>query len=158
APGGDGATRGGGGGGRGAGGHGPGGPPGGCREGAGGSVPERRGSRGRSLHSPTLALRGRQGRGAHRRPGGAPTHGGASYHAGLEMRMPVSMHCRYFPPEVGGLESAVFHLCRGLAGRGRRVGFVTSRSRAESPRHEVIDGVEVWRTWFPSRSPVGWVG
>ena len=66
------------------------------------------------------------------------------------------MHCVYFPPEVGGLESHVFHLCRALAARGHRVGVVTSRSLKDAPAHEVLEGIEVWRTWFPGRNPVGW--
>lgn len=67
------------------------------------------------------------------------------------------MHCIYFPPEVGGLESHVYHLCRALAARGHEVAIVTSRSRPGLPDHEIMDGVDVWRTWFPSRSPAGWV-
>lgn len=67
------------------------------------------------------------------------------------------MHCVYFPPEVGGLESHVFHLCRALARRGHRVAVVTSRSRPGLPKHEVMDGVEVWRTWLPGRNPAGWL-
>ncbi|MEX0979564.1 MAG: glycosyltransferase family 4 protein [Gemmatimonadota bacterium] len=70
--------------------------------------------------------------------------------------MNILMHCVYFPPEVGGLESHVFYLCRALVERGHRVEVVTSRSLPEAPAHEVLDGVEVHRTWFPSRSPVGW--
>ncbi|MEK9507145.1 glycosyltransferase family 4 protein [Gemmatimonadota bacterium Y43] len=66
------------------------------------------------------------------------------------------MHCVYFPPEIGGLESHVFHLCRALAERGHRVTMVTSRSKPEFPPHEVMDGVEVWRTWLPARNTVGW--
>ena len=66
------------------------------------------------------------------------------------------MHCVYFPPEVGGLESHVFYLCRALAAKGHRVEIVTSRSLAEAPEHEVMDGVSVWRTWFPARNPAGW--
>lgn len=71
--------------------------------------------------------------------------------------MRILMHCIYFPPEVGGLESHVFHLCRALAALGHHVGIVTSMSRRGLPAHETMDGVEVWRTWFPSRSPSGWV-
>lgn len=71
--------------------------------------------------------------------------------------MRILMHCVYFPPEVGGLESHVFHLCRGLAARGHEVGIVTSHSVPGSPAREVVDGVRVWRTWFPSRSPAGWI-
>jgi glycosyltransferase involved in cell wall biosynthesis len=67
------------------------------------------------------------------------------------------MHCVYFPPEVGGLESHVFHLCSAMADRGHRVGVVTSRSGPGLPRHEIMDGVEVWRTWMPGRNPVGWM-
>lgn len=68
------------------------------------------------------------------------------------------MHCVYFPPEVGGLESHVYYLCRALASEGHRVDIVTSRSVPDTPEHEVMDGVHVWRTWFPARNPVGWAG
>ena len=70
--------------------------------------------------------------------------------------MNVAMHCLYFPPEVGGLESHVYYLCRGLVKRGCRVSVVTSRSRPGLPAHDVMDGVDVWRTWLPARNPVGW--
>lgn len=69
----------------------------------------------------------------------------------------ILMHCVYFPPEVGGLESHVYYLCRALAAEGHRVDIVTSHSIASSPQHEVMDGVYVWRTWFPSKTPVGWI-
>lgn len=71
--------------------------------------------------------------------------------------MNILMHCVYFPPEVGGLESHVFHLCRGLIAKGCSVDVVTSRSLPNTPDHEVMEGIGVWRTWFPSRSPAGWV-
>ena len=67
------------------------------------------------------------------------------------------MHCVYFPPEVGGLESHVFHLCAALARKGHTVGIVTSRSRPGLPSHETMDGVDVWRTWLPARNPAGWL-
>ncbi|MSR35405.1 MAG: glycosyltransferase family 1 protein [Gemmatimonadetes bacterium] len=66
------------------------------------------------------------------------------------------MHCAYFHPEVGGLESHVYFLCRALAAKGHRVEMVTSRSLPGLPAHEVMDGVGVWRTWFPARNPPGW--
>ena len=68
----------------------------------------------------------------------------------------ILMHCVYFPPEVGGLESHVFYLCRALAQMGHRVAIVTSKSQRGLPSHEVMDRVEVYRTWFPARNPVGW--
>jgi len=70
--------------------------------------------------------------------------------------MKVLQQCIYFPPEVGGLESHVFYLCRDLVRMGHDVTMVTSRSKPEAPAHEVMDGVRVRRTWFPGRTPAGW--
>lgn len=70
--------------------------------------------------------------------------------------MNILMHCVYFPPEIGGLESHVYNLCRGLVARGHRVTVVTSRSQPGSPRRERVGGVDVIRTWFPGRNPPGW--
>ena len=70
--------------------------------------------------------------------------------------MHILMHCIYFPPEVGGLESHVYYLCRKLAALGHRVDIVTSRSRPDLPAREEVEGVGVWRTWFPARNPAGW--
>ncbi|MDP2955625.1 MAG: glycosyltransferase family 4 protein [Longimicrobiales bacterium] len=71
--------------------------------------------------------------------------------------MNILMHCAYFPPEVGGLESHVYYLCRALAEQGNRVSMATSLSRPGLPVHEVMDGVEVWRTWMPARNTLGWM-
>jgi glycosyltransferase involved in cell wall biosynthesis len=68
----------------------------------------------------------------------------------------ILMHCVYFPPEVGGLESHIHFLCRALVQRGHEVDAVTSRSRPDLARHEVIDGIRVWRTWMPARNTPGW--
>ncbi len=67
------------------------------------------------------------------------------------------MHCVYYPPEVGGLESHVHYLCREFVRRGHRVDVVTSRSRPELESYEVRDGVHVWRSWLPGRTPAGWL-
>ena len=66
------------------------------------------------------------------------------------------MHCVYYRPEVGGLESHIEYLCRGLAARGHQVEVVTSHSRPGLPSEEVMDGVRVMRTWMPGRNTVGW--
>jgi glycosyltransferase involved in cell wall biosynthesis len=71
--------------------------------------------------------------------------------------MKIVMHCVYYPPEVGGLESHVHFLCRALADRGHRVDVVTSRSILDTPRYEIRDGVHVWRTWFPGKHTAGWI-
>lgn len=70
--------------------------------------------------------------------------------------MRILVHCVYFPPEVGGLESHVHHLCRGFVAGGHDVNVVTSRSRPDLARQEIIDGIRVWRTPLPSRSTSGW--
>jgi glycosyltransferase involved in cell wall biosynthesis len=69
----------------------------------------------------------------------------------------ILFHCVYFPPEVGGLESHVYYLAKALAESGHTVQVVTSRSLPGVPEEEEMDGIHVWRTWFPSRSPAGWV-
>ena len=71
--------------------------------------------------------------------------------------MKILFHCVYFPPEVGGLESHVYYLAKALAESGHTVQVVTSRSLPGVPAQEEMDGIRVWRTWFPSRSPAGWV-
>ena len=70
--------------------------------------------------------------------------------------MKIVVHCVYFPPEVGGLESHVHYLCRGLARRGHEVTVVTSLSQPGLAAEEVIDGIRVHRTPLPSRTPWGW--
>ena len=70
--------------------------------------------------------------------------------------MNILMHCVYFPPEVGGLESHVFNLCRGLVARGHRVDVVTSRSQPNLPRRQLMGDIHVSRTWLPARNPAGW--
>lgn len=70
--------------------------------------------------------------------------------------MRILMHCVYFPPEVGGLESHIHFLCRALVERGHEVDAVTSRSQPGLARREVVDGIRVWRTWMPTRNTPGW--
>ena len=71
--------------------------------------------------------------------------------------MKIVVHCVYFPPEVGGLESHVHYLCRGLAARGHEVVVVTSLSKPGVARHEVMDGIHIHRTRLPARRPWGWL-
>ena len=70
--------------------------------------------------------------------------------------MKIVIHCVYFPPEVGGLESHVHYLCRGLVARGHEVAVVTSLSQPGLARHEVVDGIQVHRTPLPARKAWGW--
>jgi glycosyltransferase involved in cell wall biosynthesis len=71
--------------------------------------------------------------------------------------MRILQQCIYFPPEVGGLESHAFYLCRELVRQGHFVTMLTSRSRPGLPERENMDGVEVVRKWFPkNRTPAGW--
>jgi glycosyltransferase involved in cell wall biosynthesis len=68
----------------------------------------------------------------------------------------VLQQCIYFPPEVGGLESHAYFLCRELVRLGDDVTMVTSRSQPGLPREDVMDGVRVLRSWFPGKHPPGW--
>jgi len=70
--------------------------------------------------------------------------------------MKILMHCVYFPPEVGGLESHIHFLCRGLVERGHQVDVVTSRSQPGLAAREVVDGITVWRTSLWARNTLGW--
>lgn len=71
--------------------------------------------------------------------------------------MKILQQCIYFPPEVGGLESHVYYLCRDLVRLGHDVTMVTSRSQPGVPAREVMEGVRVFRTWFPGKDPAGWI-
>jgi len=69
----------------------------------------------------------------------------------------ILQQCIYFPPEVGGLESHAFYLCRDLARLGHSVTMITSRSQPGAAGREVMAGVHVIRTWFPGKPPAGWI-
>ncbi|MEX2283687.1 MAG: glycosyltransferase family 4 protein [Gemmatimonadota bacterium] len=71
--------------------------------------------------------------------------------------MKILQQCIYFPPEVGGLESHAYYLCKELVRLGDDVTMVTSRSKPEAPAQEVMAGVKVIRTWFPGKTPTGWI-
>ena len=71
--------------------------------------------------------------------------------------MKILQQCIYFPPEFGGLESHAYYLCKELVRLGDQVTMVTSHSKPEAPAHETMAGVRVIRTWFPGKSPAGWL-
>ncbi len=54
------------------------------------------------------------------------------------------------------MESHVAGLAEGLVKRGHEVDMLTSRSRKGLAARQVMTGVEVHRSWMPSRSPLGW--
>ncbi|MBR9989237.1 MAG: glycosyltransferase family 4 protein [Gemmatimonadetes bacterium] len=71
--------------------------------------------------------------------------------------MRILQQCIYFPPEVGGLESHAYFLCRELVRMGHQVTMMTSLSQPGLRERECMDGVEVVRKWFPrKRTPAGW--
>jgi glycosyltransferase involved in cell wall biosynthesis len=62
---------------------------------------------------------------------------------------------RYFYPFVGGLEKRVHALARGLTGRGIRVEIVTSRTDAEFPAEQDLEGVIIHRLACPRVKVIG---
>lgn len=71
--------------------------------------------------------------------------------------MTILQQCIYFPPEVGGLESHAYYLCRELVRMGHHVTMMTSLSQPGLRARENLGGVEVVRKWFPrKRTPAGW--
>jgi glycosyltransferase involved in cell wall biosynthesis len=69
----------------------------------------------------------------------------------------ILQQCIYFPPEVGGLESHAYYLCRELVRQGHHVTMLTSLSLPGMRPRETMDGVDVVRKWFPKRrTPAGW--
>lgn len=71
--------------------------------------------------------------------------------------MRILVQSIYFPPRLGGIESHVHTLCRGLAARGHEVVVVTSRTEEGGAPHEHVDGIEVIRVPLPKKSFSGWV-
>jgi glycosyltransferase involved in cell wall biosynthesis len=69
----------------------------------------------------------------------------------------ILQQCIYFPPEVGGLESHAYYLCRELVRLGHEVTMLTSLSQPGLRARENMEGIEVVRKWFPARTPAGWI-
>ncbi|MFH2103075.1 MAG: glycosyltransferase family 4 protein [Chloroflexota bacterium] len=55
-----------------------------------------------------------------------------------------------YAPVLGGLQTAVHSLARGLAQRGHTVKVITNRHPRSLPRHEQVDGVDVERLYLLS--------
>jgi glycosyltransferase involved in cell wall biosynthesis len=68
----------------------------------------------------------------------------------------IAIHAIYYHPEVGGMESHIKDLAEEFVTRGHRVGIVCGNSLPGLPDTETIDGVEVTRTRWFGRNPLGW--
>jgi glycosyltransferase involved in cell wall biosynthesis len=71
--------------------------------------------------------------------------------------MKIAIHAIYYHPEVGGMESHIKDLAEEFTDRGHEVHIVCGRSLPGLPRHETIDGVQVTRTRWFGRHPLGWL-
>ena len=71
--------------------------------------------------------------------------------------MRILVQSIYFPPRLGGIESHVHSLCRGLVARGHEVTVVTSRTEEGGAPRETLDGIDVHRIPCPKKSLWGWV-
>ena len=70
--------------------------------------------------------------------------------------MRILVQSIYFPPRLGGIESHVHTLCRGLVARGHEVTVVTSRTEEGGAQREHLDGIDVHRVPLPKKSLWGW--
>jgi glycosyltransferase involved in cell wall biosynthesis len=68
----------------------------------------------------------------------------------------IAIHAIYYHPEVGGMESHIKDLAEEFVERGHRVSIVCGLSLPGLAAHEVINGVDVTRTRWFGRTPVGW--
>ncbi len=72
---------------------------------------------------------------------------------GLRILMPTI----YFPPRVGGIESHVYSLAKQLVTNGHKVTVITTKTEKSSPWRELVDGIEVYRTFSFGKHFAGWI-
>lgn len=60
-------------------------------------------------------------------------------------RFDCTLVVNYYTPYVSGLTETVREVAEGLAARGRRVAVVAARHEPSLPRHEIRNGVEIFR-------------
>ncbi|MFO7675275.1 MAG: glycosyltransferase family 4 protein [bacterium] len=70
--------------------------------------------------------------------------------------MRIAFHAIYYHPEVGGMESHIKDLAEEFTLRGHEIRIVCGRSLPGLAGHEIIDGVDVTRTAWFGRTPLGW--
>lgn len=72
------------------------------------------------------------------------------------MTLRILMVTPAFLPQVGGLESVVYHLSQALRGRGHQVAVAHLSIFEREPRHEVMQGLEVFRLPLHGTRLIGW--
>lgn len=72
------------------------------------------------------------------------------------MTLRILMVTPAFLPQVGGLESVVYHLSQALKGRGHQVAVAHLSIFEREPRHEIMQGLEVFRLPLHGTRLIGW--
>ncbi|HET8870522.1 MAG TPA: glycosyltransferase family 4 protein [Aquabacterium sp.] len=72
------------------------------------------------------------------------------------MTLRILMVTPAFLPQVGGLESVVYHLSQALRGRGHQVAVAHLSIFEKTPRRELMQGLEVFRLPLRGTRLLGW--
>lgn len=70
--------------------------------------------------------------------------------------MKIVFHAVYYLPEYGGMESHIQSLAWELRDRGHEIHIVCGRSLPGLATYELLDGINVHRTTWFGRNPIGW--
>lgn len=62
--------------------------------------------------------------------------------------MNILLFCDKYLPEIGGVELFIHQLSRNLIKSGHTVVIVANRSRPDSPKHEIMDSIHIYRFNF----------
>ena len=65
------------------------------------------------------------------------------------------MLCTNFPPDIGGIAAHVYELSKALVKQGNDVQVITIRRRFHDKKYQEIDGIKVYRVYYPHLRVIG---
>jgi len=69
--------------------------------------------------------------------------------------MKICMLCTNFPPDIGGIAAHVYELSKALVKQGNDVQVITLRRRFHDKKYQEIDGIKVYRVYYPRLRVIG---